>query len=58
MEEYVENGVTLGWLIDPHERKVYVYRPNAEVEALENSAEISGGSLLPGFTLNLKEIRE
>ena len=58
MQEYVENGVSLGWLIDPAERKVYVYRPNAEVEVLENPTEISGEPILQGFKLNLKEIWE
>jgi len=58
MEEYIENGASLGWLIDAGERKVYVYRQNAGVEVLENPPEISGGPLLQGFTLNLKEIWE
>lgn len=58
MQEYIENGVSLGWLIDPLERKVYVYRPKKEFEILENPVEISGEPLLKGFTLNLKEIWE
>jgi len=58
MEEYIENGASLGWLIDAAKRKVYVYRPNLEVEMLENPNEISGEPLLKGFTLNLKEIWE
>ncbi|MGI8542696.1 MAG: Uma2 family endonuclease [Aridibacter sp.] len=58
MEEYIENGVSLGWLIDADKRKVYVYRPNKEVEILENPTEISGETLLKGFVLNLKEIWE
>ena len=58
MEEYVENGVSLGWLIDPIERKVYVYRPEKEVGVLENPTEVSDEPLLQGFTLNLKEIWE
>lgn len=58
MQEYIENGVSLGWLIDAKERKVYVYRPNEEVEILENPKEISGGSVLEGFTLSLQEILE
>lgn len=56
MEEYMENGVELGWLIDASERKVYVYLPNQNVETLEDQAEISGESILQGFTLKLKEI--
>ncbi len=58
MKEYIENGASLGWLIDSKERKVYVYRPDEEVEILENPKEVSGESILKGFTLNLKEIWE
>jgi Uma2 family endonuclease len=58
MQEYIENGVSLGWLIDPTERKVYVYRAENEVKTLENPAEISGAPVLKGFVLNLKEIWE
>lgn len=56
MQEYVENGASLGWLIDPGERKVYVYRPNIEVEILDNPKKVSGEPLLKEFTLNLQEI--
>lgn len=56
MQEYIENGVALGWLIDPLERKVYVYRAKKKVEMLENPAKISGEPLLKGFSLDLKEI--
>jgi len=58
MQEYSENGASLGWLIDPVKRRVYVYRPNAEVEVLENPETVSGEPLLKDFTLNLKEIWE
>jgi Uma2 family endonuclease len=54
MEEYIENGAQLGWLIDPIHKKVYIYRPNAEVEELDNPASISGDPLLKGFVLDLK----
>jgi Uma2 family endonuclease len=53
MREYIANGAQLGWLIDPGERKVYVYRPVAEVAVLENPATISGEPLLPDFVLEL-----
>jgi Uma2 family endonuclease len=56
MEEYIENGTSLGWLIDAGKRKVYVYRPNAEVEILDNPKEVSGGTVLKGFSLKMKEI--
>jgi Uma2 family endonuclease len=56
MLEYMQNGVSLGWLIDPIERRVYVYRPNEELVILDNPASVSGDPLLPGFTLDLTEI--
>ena len=56
MQEYNANGAQLGWLIDPMGKKVYVYRPQAEVECLNNPASISGGELLTGFTLDLAEV--
>ena len=60
MEEYMENGVRLGWLIDPLDplRRVYVYRPGAEVEILERPETLSGEPELPGFTLDLKPVWE
>ncbi len=56
MDEYIENGASLGWLIDAGKRKVYVYRPNVEVEILDNPKVVSGGTLLKGFSLKMKEI--
>lgn len=58
MREYIENGVSLGWLIDPKSKQVFIYRSNKEMEVLENPSEISGEPLLKKFTLNLKEIWE
>ncbi len=58
MEEYRENGAQLGWLIDPLKKKVYLYRPNEEVEELDSPASISGEPLLKGFTLDLSGIFE
>ena len=60
MEEYIESGVRLGWLIDSldQRRRVYVYRPGAEVEILEGPESLSGESELPGFVLYLRFIWE
>lgn len=58
MEEYVENGAQLGWLIDPFERKVHVYRPQANVEVLDDPETVSGEPLLPGFTLDVRALFE
>ncbi len=56
MKEYIANGAQLGWLIDPAERKIYIYRPNAEVEALDDPQSVSGEPLLKGFVLNTREL--
>ena len=56
MFEYLENGASLGWLIDPFKRQVYVYEPNHEVVVLDNPETMSGDPLLHGFTLNVTEL--
>lgn len=57
-DSWMANGVRLAWLIDPYEEKAYVYRQGKEVEVvsgfLENS--LSGGDVLPGFELALREM--
>jgi Uma2 family endonuclease len=56
MEEYIENGASLGWLIDRKNRRVYIYRPQVEVECLESPTMVKGESILAGFTLKLAKI--
>lgn len=56
MREYLENGARLGWLIDPQNQRVEIYRPGREVEILEQAMELSGEEVLPGFVLNLRRI--
>jgi len=56
MVEYLENGASLGWLIDPIERRVYVYQRDQEPVILENPETVSGDPVLPGFTLDLTEL--
>ncbi len=56
LEEYVENGAELGWLIDPQERTVYIYRPRTAVQRVDNPQEISGDPVLPGFTLEVARL--
>jgi Uma2 family endonuclease len=54
--EFVSHGAQLGWLIDPIERKVLVYRPGEEAVVLDNPPSVSADPVLPGFTLELGEI--
>jgi Uma2 family endonuclease len=56
MQEYLDNGAQLGWLIDPIEQKVYIYRPQTPVECLDNPQIISGDPVLPGFVLELGRV--
>lgn len=56
LQEYIENGASLGWLIDRQNRGCYIYRPQTEVQCLNNPDTVSGGDVLPGFTLNMSKI--
>lgn len=56
LQEYMQNGALLGWLIDPPYQRVYVYRPSAPVECLEKVHSISGDPELPGFVLDLSQV--
>jgi Uma2 family endonuclease len=56
MQEYLDNGARLGWLIDPTDRVIYVYRPGETVERMESPAEISGEPVLLGFRLRLATV--
>lgn len=53
MQEYLDNGARLGWLLDAPQKRVFVYRPGKDVETLDAPATISADPELPGFTLEL-----
>ena len=55
MERYLANGAKLGWLIDPYHRRVYIYRPGAPVEILNDPETISGDPILPGFVFAVRQ---
>lgn len=56
MEEYITTGVQLGWLIDPVDRKVHVYRPGVEPEILDDPETVSGEPLMNGFVLDVRSL--
>ncbi|TAD96745.1 MAG: Uma2 family endonuclease [Bacteroidetes bacterium] len=56
MEEYIENGVRLGWLIDPKGEKVYIYRLNKENSVQSFEQKLSGEDVLPNFEVDLLKI--
>ena len=56
MAEYVEAGVRLGWLIDPFNRQVTIYRPGQEPEILEDPEVLSGEDVMTGFEFRVREL--
>jgi Uma2 family endonuclease len=56
MQEYIDNGVRLGWLLNPKDRTVEIYRMAQGIEVLQSPTEVSGEDVLPGFVLSLEEI--
>lgn len=56
MQEYIDNGVRLGWLIDPPEKRVHVYCADEQPVVLENPQSVSGGEVLEGFVLEFTRI--
>ncbi len=56
MAEYQANGVRLGWLINPQEQQVEIYRIDQPVEVVQSPVSLSGEDVLPGFTLLLTTI--
>ncbi len=53
MREYLNAGVQLGWLINPQQQQVEIYRQGQDVEVRNLPTELSGENLLPGFSLSL-----
>ncbi|MEH2433933.1 MAG: Uma2 family endonuclease [Nostoc sp.] len=56
MQEYIENGAQLGWLIDRKNKRVEIYHPGKDVEILDNPVSLLGENVLPGFVLHLEQI--
>lgn len=50
MQEYLNSGLRLGWLINPQDQQVEIYRPGQPVEVVTFPVVLSGGEVLPGFT--------
>lgn len=56
MQEYIANGTVLGWLINPQDKQIEIYRSGQNVEVLNSLQTISGENVLVGFVLNLESI--
>ena len=53
MQEYLDNGLRLGWLINPQDQTVEIYRIEQAVEITQLPATVSGEDILPGFELEI-----
>jgi Uma2 family endonuclease len=56
MQEYLDHGIRLGWLIDPTTQQVEIYRSDRAIEVLQSPTTLSGEDVLPGFILDLQLI--
>ncbi len=56
MQEYLEQGAQLGWLIDPKTKQVEIYRLGQDKEVLSQPTTLSGEDVLPGFVLDLRPV--
>ena len=56
MQEYMDNGARLGWLIDPKGKQVEIYRQGREKEVLLSPTQLEGEEVLPGWVLDLRGI--
>ena len=52
----LDNGSKLGWLLDPLEKRVYIYRPGRDVERLEDPHSLDGEDVVEGLVLDVHEI--
>jgi Uma2 family endonuclease len=58
MQEYLANGMTLGWLIFPKQRQVEVFRSGSPAEVLSTPERLVAGDLMPGFELAIANLWE
>lgn len=56
MQEYLNSGLLLGWLINPQQQQVEIYRPNQDVEIVQFPIKLFGEDVLPGFVLDLPDL--
>lgn len=56
MLAYLDNGIRLGWLVDPLKNCIHVYEAGKPVQVIESPESLSHRLILPGFVLDLKPI--
>lgn len=58
MQEYINNGLRLGWLINPQDQQVEIYRGDQPKQVLQNPNQVDGDDVLPGFVFDLSILWE
>lgn len=58
MLQWIELGALLGWLVDPHDSSVWVYRPDGDPEHLERPTELSGEDVCKGLIVDFERVWE
>lgn len=58
MQEYISNGLRLGWLINPQDRQVEIYKADQPKQVLQNPNQVDGDDVLPGFVVDLSMLWE
>ena len=58
MQEYLDSGVKLGWLFNPHDQQVEIYRTGQAKERRDLPTQLSGEAILPGFGLQVERFTD
>ena len=58
MEEWIKNGVQLGWLVDIKNKQVYIYRADGSIEIVKGfNGKLTGETVMPGFIFDLNGLK-
>jgi len=58
MEEWLDNGILLGWLIDIKNKQVYIYRADGSIEIVKGfDKKLNGESVMKGFEFDLNQLK-
>jgi Uma2 family endonuclease len=58
VQEWFVGGCHLVWVVDPQTRTITVYQPDRSVQVLRETDELTGGDVVPGFTLAVRQVFE
>lgn len=56
MDEYMDCGCRLGWLVDPQHRRTYIYSANGDIQTVKFDELLSGGDVMPGLEMKMGEV--